>query len=145
MIKGLASGDPWDEFRQLGLQIAARLNRSAQRRAPVQAAGAFSGSPPARREPGAPRAQPAFSPRTSLRPWLFLALHQALTRAIFADDHQTQFAIDPSLAVPVTAGGANFHFSGQDQFFFMVGKGKCILCGQHRAIRLRVFPFQRFR
>ena len=46
-----------------------------------------------------------------------LGLYQAFTLTIFADDHQAQFAIDPSFAVPVTAGGTNLHFSGQDQFF----------------------------
>ncbi len=45
------------------------------------------------------------------------ALRQALAGTVGADDDQAQLGIDGPLAIPVAAGGANFHFSRQNQFF----------------------------
>lgn len=44
-------------------------------------------------------------------------LHQALALTVLADDDQAKFGIDGPLPVPVAAGGADFHFSRQNQFF----------------------------
>lgn len=45
------------------------------------------------------------------------AVNQTLALATVIDHNYPQLGVDLALAVPVTAGGANFHFGGDDQFW----------------------------
>ena len=45
------------------------------------------------------------------------SVYQTLSLATIIDDHHPQLGINLAFTVPVAAGGANFHFGGEDQFW----------------------------
>lgn len=45
------------------------------------------------------------------------SLHQALALATVIDYDHSKVGVDLSFAIPITAGCANFHFSGDNQFW----------------------------
>ena len=45
------------------------------------------------------------------------ALDQTLALTGFINDHQSQFGVNTSYAVPITARGADFDFGGENDFF----------------------------
>ena len=60
-----------------------------------------------------------------------LALDQALTAAGIGDNHHPELGIDFSLAIPIAAGGTDFHFGGNDYFFLIHGElAAGFVCGQ---------------
>ena len=47
------------------------------------------------------------------------SLRQTLTLTILLDYHQLPFGIDATVTIPIAAGGANFYFGGNNQFFHL--------------------------
>ena len=59
------------------------------------------------------------------------ALNQALTTATIGNNDHTQFGIDFPFAIPIAAGGTDFHFGGDDYFFLIHGElAAGFVCGQ---------------
>ena len=58
-------------------------------------------------------------------------LDEAFAFAIFLDHDKTQFRVNASLAIPIAAGGTDFHFGGDDYFFLIHGElAAGFVCGQ---------------